>query len=110
MVYHSDFTDEIIAEVPSHPFAGLAIRQATELSTYLKKYISIKPSHKMKATGVPPHVKQLELLRGLTEPEMSSLEVVSSVVPHNQSGITDAIENAANRGRHVTPKLLQTLL
>jgi hypothetical protein len=110
MVYHSDFTGEIIAEVPSHPFAGLAIRQATELSTYLKKYISIKPSHKMKATGVPPHVKQLELLRGLTEHAMSSLRVVSSLVPHIQSGITDAIENAAIRGGHVTPKLLQTLL
>jgi hypothetical protein len=110
MVYHSDFTDGIIAEVPSHPFAGLPIRQAPVLLDYLKRYITTNPSRKMKATGVPHHVRQLELLRGLTEHAQSTLKVVSNLVPHIQLGITDAIENAAIRGGHVTPNFLENLM
>jgi hypothetical protein len=110
MVYHSDFVEEIIAEVPNHPFAGLPIRQNTELLTYLKRYVTIKPSNKMTATGVPPHVKQLKILRALFEQNQSILTGLSNLVPQMAEKVTEAIENAAITGGNVTPTYLQNLI
>jgi hypothetical protein len=110
IVYHSDFTEQIIADVPNHPFAGLPLRQATELLTYLKKYVTIKPSRKMKATGVPPHVKQLKILSVLIDQTQSILKALSNLLPQMRESIAEAIENASINGGHVTPKYLQSLI
>jgi hypothetical protein len=84
--------------------------QNTELLTYLKRYVTIKPSNKMTATGVPPHVKQLKILRALFEQNQSILTGLSNLVPQMAEKVTEAIENAAITGGNVTPTYLQNLI
>ena len=64
----------------------------------------------MKATGVPPHVKQLKILGVLIDQTQSILTALSNLLPQMRENIAGAIENAAINGGQVTPRYLQNLI
>ena len=63
VVYHSDFLLNIMVEYPGNPISQIPLLQNPELLAELKKVVSMTSCSKMKATGVPPHVEQMSLLR-----------------------------------------------
>ena len=63
VVYHSDFLLNIMVEFPGNPISQIPLLQNPELLAELKKIVSMSSCSKMKATGVPPHVEQMSLLR-----------------------------------------------
>jgi hypothetical protein len=64
----------------------------------------------MSATGVPPHVKQLKLLRELSAQSQSTLVALAALVPKMEEKINEAIKNAAINAGHATPTYIATLL
>ena len=70
--------------------SNLAILRDKELLGELKKIVSIESSNSMRATGMPPHVQQLKLLRTMRD-EMIS---INSEFASHASTLVEAVRKA----------------
>ena len=110
LIYHEDYLRKVVIAIPSHPFSSIPILNNIELTTYLKKLISIKPSAVIPIpTGIPPHVKQIEKLEKLTMYCSETLKVVKNMVPKIESSVKVAIEESSVRSGMVTPGLVKDM-
>jgi hypothetical protein len=68
VTYASDWLLETSARYRGHPFAAIPLLQNQHLLLRLKVKVTIEPTELMaKATGVPPHVMQMNLMTSLLE-------------------------------------------
>ena len=105
LIYHEDYLQKVVTAIPSHPFSSIPILNNIELTTYLKKFISIKPSVVIPIpTGIPPHVKQIKKLEKLTRYSSETLKVVKNLLPKIESSVKVAIEESSVHSGMVTPE------
>jgi hypothetical protein len=64
IVHHSKFLQGFKDSVPNHPFANIPILRCPQLLADLRLLVTTKPSKRIpNPTGIPPHVKDLALLK-----------------------------------------------
>jgi hypothetical protein len=63
VVYTADWLIEVSSTNPGHPFSAIPLLQSPTLLARLKTKVTLEPTESMRqATGVPPHVVQLNLM------------------------------------------------
>ena len=93
VTYASDWLMDIAAKNPGHPFSGLPILQNVELLSHLKGKVTLEPTLSLsKATGIPPHVKQLNLISSLLELCQTTLVRVNEQPKSTRQSVFDALE------------------
>jgi hypothetical protein len=96
VVYAADWLLATSARHQGHPFAAVPLLQNPELLLRLKSKVSIEPTVSMlNATGVPPHVKQLTLMKNLLDLCQTTLEKVTEHATVVRQTIFDAMEERA---------------
>lgn len=93
VTYASDWLMDIAAKNPGHPFSGLPILQNVELLSHLKGKVTLEPTLSLsKATGIPPHVKQLNLISSLLKLCQTTLVRVNEQPKSTRQSVFDALE------------------
>jgi hypothetical protein len=96
VVHASDWLQEVSAKNPGHPFSAVPLLQKPELLCRLKSKVTLEPTPLMsKATGVPPHVKQLSLMMDLLRLCQTTLIKVNEQTDVLRQTIFDAMEERA---------------
>ena len=68
MVFHEQKLRVVSVSSPNHAFATLPMFADMQLLEEVKKLVTLDPTGVMSApTGIPPHIKMLEMLRGVHE-------------------------------------------
>jgi len=94
--YASDWLQDIAAKNPGHPFSAVPLLQNPDLLGRLKTKVTVEPTPLLsKATGVPPHVKQLSLMTALLQLCQTTLLKVSDQAEIVRQSIFDAMEERA---------------
>jgi hypothetical protein len=114
LVHHSDFLQATKNSIPNHPFANIAILRRPQLLDELRKLLTMKPSdHIPNATGIPPHVKELGLLKAMPNTCGETLLTLKAMIPElkecMKEGITEAAEQLARTNGHVTSSRLEEM-
>lgn len=96
VVHASDWIKEVSASKPGHPFGGIPILQNPVLLARLKTKVTLEPTESMRhATGVPPHVAQLNLMTSLLQLCQTTLQKVNDQATLVRQSIFDAMEERA---------------
>jgi hypothetical protein len=114
-VHRSKFLQGIKDSVPNHPFANIPIVRQPELLVELKKLVTIKPSnHIPNVTGIPPHVKELALLKEMLNTCGKMLLTLKEMIPDMKvcpkESIQEAAEQFAQGNGYVTASHLKEML
>jgi hypothetical protein len=114
IVHHSEFLRGIKDSVPNHPFANIPILRRPELLSELKKLITMKASERIpNATGIPPHVKELALLKETLDTCGEMLITLKEMIPELKVCLKDSIQEAAEQfaqgNGHVTASRLEEM-
>jgi len=103
MIHEQEFLKGVVAAVPNHPFAGIPILTRPKLLEELAKLVTTRASEKIPhATGIPPHVRQLKMLRNLLTVCGNTFEKVGNLFEEVKQAAKEAIENAALGSGHIT--------
>jgi hypothetical protein len=98
LVHHSEFLQSMKDSVPNHPFANIAILRRPPLLAELKKLVSMKASNCIpNATGIPPHVKKLALLKETLCTCGETLVTLKDMIPDLKACMKDSIQGAAEQ-------------
>ena len=114
IVHHSDFLQATKDSVPNHPFANISILRRPELLVELRKLVSMKPTDRIpNATGIPPHVKELGLMKDTLHTCGETLQVLKDMIPDMKECIAESIqvaaEDFAQSNGHVTSFRLEEM-
>ena len=103
MVHEREYLNHVRAIVPNHPFTGIPILTRPNLLGELAKLVTMNPSEKIpRATGIPPHVNQLRMLRNLLDVCGKTFEQVGSLFDTLRDAAKEAIETAALQSGQIT--------
>jgi hypothetical protein len=109
MVYHSEFLKTIVAKDPEHPFGLLPILNDDVLLSKLKELVTLEGDDTMRATGIPPHVRQTKLLQEVLEATKQVQEAQLKELELIKEAVKQAIqENDVQAGNVTLPSLLET--
>ena len=93
VIYASDWLLDIAAKNPGHPFSSLTILHNPELLSHLKGKVTLEPTLSLsKAPGIPPHVKQLNLISSVLELCQTTLVQVNEQPKSTRQSVFDALE------------------
>jgi hypothetical protein len=114
IVHHSKFLQGFKDSVPNHPFANIPILCCLHLLVDLKLLVTMKLSeHIPNPTGIPPHVKELALLKETLHACGETLETLKEIVPGLKvclkESILEAAEQFAQNNDHVTSSCLEEI-
>lgn len=111
VTYSSDWLREVTVANRRHPFSTIPLLQNPELLQRLKEKVTIEATVTMgKATGIPPHVSQLNLMCSLLELCQSTLVKVNEQTEIIRLSIFEALENRALENGQVTRASIQDIL
>ena len=103
VVYHANWLIEVSSKTLGHPFSVLPILQNPLLLARLKEKVTLEKTASMsKATGVPPHVEQLNLMTSLLKLCQTTLERVKDQEATVRQSIFDAMEERALQNGQIT--------
>lgn len=103
VTYASDWLLDIGARYPGHPFSTLPILQQPELLRKLKGKVTLDPTPSLsQATGIPPHVKQLNMLTSLLKLCERTLLKIDEQANVTRQSIFDALEERALETGQIT--------
>ena len=109
MTYASDWLLETSARHRGHPFAAIPQLHNQHLLLRLKVKVTIRPTEMMaKATGVPPHVMQMNLMTLLELCQTTLLRVNEQAEVVRQT-IFDAMEQRALENGHISRHQIVTI-
>jgi hypothetical protein len=114
IVHHSEFLQGFKDSVPNHPFANIPILRRPQLLADLQLLVTTKPSERIpNPTGIPPHVKELALLKETLHTCGETLETLKEMVPGLKvclkESILEAAEQFAQNNGHVTSSRLEEM-
>ena len=96
VAYASDWILATTARIQGHPFSAIPLLQTPELLIRLKAKVTTGITVCMpKATGIPPHVMQLNLMTSLLELCQTTLVRVNEQAVVTRQSIFDAMEERA---------------
>ncbi len=111
MTYASDWLLETFARHRGHPFAAILLLQNQHLLLRLKVKVMIEPTELMaKATGVPPHVMQMNLMTSLLQLCQTTLLRVNEQAEVVRQTIFDAIEQRVLENGQISRRQIVTIL
>ena len=111
VVYASDWLLEMSGKHQGHPFSAIPLLQDPQLLLRLKAKVTIEPTVFMsKSTGVPPHVKQLNLITNLLELCHTTLLKVTDQATTVRQTIFDAMEERALENGQISRHQIITIL
>ena len=103
VTYSSDWLMDFTIANRGHPFSAIPLLQNPDLLRRLKAKVTIEPTESMRTpTGVPPHVKQLNLMTTLLKLCQTTLEKVNDQAETVRLSIFDALENRALENGTIT--------
>jgi hypothetical protein len=103
VVYAADWLLEVSSTKPGHPFSAIPILQNPTLLARLKTKVTLEPTESMgQATGVPPHVAQMNLMTSLLELCQTTLQKVNDQEELVRQSIFDAMEERATENGQIT--------
>jgi hypothetical protein len=110
MVHHSGFLLEHIGKNTTHSFVGIPLLNRSNLLNELKGLISFEVDATMRPTGIPPHVRQAQILQDILNTTTATLERLIEQTDEIKRVIREAIiENDIQSGRITLPVLLEKL-
>jgi hypothetical protein len=110
MVHHIEFIAGKVAQNPQHQFAGIPLLHRADLLDELKGLVSMEEDMTMKATGIPPHVKQAETLKEILKLTQDTLKLIMSQTEDIKNTVREAIAaNDVQSGLLTLPVLLEKL-
>jgi hypothetical protein len=108
MVYHSEFLKSFVVKDPEHPFSLIPILNDTCLLSKLKELVTLEGDDTMRATGIPPHVRQTKLLQEVLGATKQLQEAQLKELGQIKEAIKQAIqENDVQAGNVTLPSLLE---
>jgi hypothetical protein len=112
VTYASDWLRETAAKSnPGHPFFAVPLLQNPELLSRLKAKVTVEPTRFMStATGVPPHVKQINVMASLLTLCQTTLVKVNEQSTTVRQTIFDAFEVHAIESGHITRDQIVTIM
>ena len=103
VVHHTNWLIGVSSGNPGHPFCAIPLLQNPALLLRLQLKVTVKPTPTMKqATGVPPHVAQLNLMTSLLELCQTTLQRVNEQEQVVRQTIFHAMEQRAIENGHIT--------
>ena len=103
VAFASDWLLASSAVHPGHPLSAVPLLQNPELLNRLKTKITIEPTNSLAvSTGIPPHVKQLNLMTSLLELCQTTLLRVNEQSAIVRESIFEAMELRAIENGQVT--------
>ena len=103
VAFASDWLLASSAQYPGHPFSAVPLLQNPELLNRLKTKITIEPTNSLTvSTGIPPHVKQLNLMTSLLELCQTTLLRVNEQSAIVRESIFEAMELRAIENGQIT--------
>jgi hypothetical protein len=103
VAFASDWLLASSAVHPGHSLSAVPLLQNPELLNQLKTKITIEPTHSLAvSTGIPPHVKQLNLMTSLLELCQTTLLRVNEQSAIVRESIFEAMELRAIKNGQVT--------
>ena len=107
MVHHSDGLLKIIEENPGHVLGSIPILSNKHLRYELKKLITSEPSERIRmATGIPPHVEAMTMIKSLTSLVRQERDERLQHYEEIKSVIADKIEQVAEENGQITRPLV----
>jgi hypothetical protein len=101
MVHHSGFLLEHIEKNTTHSFVGIPLLNRSNLLNELKGLISFEVDATMRPTGIPPHVRQAQILQDILNTTTATLERLIEQTDEIKRVIREAIiENDSQGGLH----------
>jgi hypothetical protein len=91
MVHHIKFIIGKVAQNPQHKFAGIPLLHRADLLYELKGLISLEEDMTMKATGIPPHVRQAETLKEILKLTQDTLKMIMNQTEDIKNTVREAI-------------------
>jgi hypothetical protein len=103
VTFASDWLFASSAQYPGHPLSAVPLLQNPELLNRLKTKVTIEPTNSLAiATGIPPHVKQLNLMTSLLELCQTTLLRVNEQSTIVRESIFEAMELRAIENGQIT--------
>ena len=103
VTYASDWLLATSGRYPGHPLSAVPLLQNPDLLLRLKGKVTIEPSNSLaKATGIPPHVSQLNLMTSLLELCQTTLLKVNEHADVVRQTIFEAMELRAIENGQIT--------
>ena len=104
VVHHSNWLIGVASQNPGHPFAAIPLLQTPQLLSRLQAKVTVEATPTMsKATGVPPHVAQLNLMTSLLELCQTTLQRVNNQEQVVRESIFTAMEQRAIEPYYTQP-------
>ena len=111
VVYAADWLLATSARHHGHPFSAVPLLQNPKLLLRLKAKVTIEPTVSMlNATGVPPHVKQLTLMKNIVDLCQTALDKVTDHATVVRRTIFDALEECPTENGQISHRQIMSIL